>query len=83
MGVVGKEKCKSLGGLSCDKGRSALHPEHGDEAEKRFHWEREGWRFHLKILSSCKRCLGQREVQGRETASGTIKMREEFVARLG
>ena len=29
------------------------------------------------------RCLGHREVQGRETASGTVKLREEFVARLG
>ena len=49
MGVIGEEKWKSPGGLSCNKGRSALHPEHGDEAEK-FQWERASWCFHLKIL---------------------------------
>lgn len=49
-GVIEEERLKSPGGLSCDKGRSALHPAHGDEAEKRFQWERAGWCFHLKIL---------------------------------
>ena len=54
MGVM-EGKWKSPGGLSCNKGRSALHPEHGDEAEKRFQGERSSWCFHLKILRYLQR----------------------------